>query len=82
MKKRTFLLLGLVACVTMLIPMNVLAQEKSRAVIIDGQNNHNWSGTTPYLKKILEISGKFDVDVATSPAAGGDMENFNVDFQN
>ena len=71
MKKRTFLLWGLATFLTMLIPMNVWAQEKSRAVIIDGQNNHNWKGTTPYLKKILEISGKFDVDVATSPSAGG-----------
>ena len=81
MKKRSFLLGGVVAFVALLIPMNLWAQEKSRAVIIDGQNNHNWSGTTPYLKKILEISGEFDVDVATSPASGGDMGNFNVDFQ-
>ena len=25
------------------------AQDKIRAVIIDGQNNHNWAETTPYL---------------------------------
>ena len=25
-----------------------------RALIIDGQNNHDWKSTTPALKKILE----------------------------
>jgi type 1 glutamine amidotransferase len=41
---------------------------KVRVVIIDGQNNHNWKATTPLLKKELEESGRFTVDVATSPA--------------
>ena len=56
------------------------AQDKIRTVIIDGQNNHNWRETTPYLVKILEDAGLFDVDVATSPDRGGDMSKFNVDF--
>ncbi len=56
------------------------AQDKIRTVLIDGQNNHNWRETTPYLVKILEDAGIFDVDVATSPDRGGDMTKFNVDF--
>ena len=56
------------------------AQDKIRTVIIDGQNNHNWKGTTPYLVKILEDAGIFTVDVATSPEPGQDFSNFNVDF--
>jgi uncharacterized protein len=40
---------------------------KIRVVIIDGQNNHDWRSTTPVLKKELEQSGRFSVDVATSP---------------
>src|SRR5436309_2022439 len=40
---------------------------KIKVLIIDGQNNHNWQQTTPVLKKILEDSGRFTVDVATSP---------------
>ena len=44
-----------------------LAQEKLKAVIIDGQNNHNWRSTTPVLKHALESSGRFTVDVSTSP---------------
>jgi type 1 glutamine amidotransferase len=38
-----------------------------RVVIIDGQNNHQWKQTTPVMKKELEDSGRFTVDVATSP---------------
>ncbi len=44
--------------------------KKIRAVIIDGQNNHNWRATTPVLKKTLLDSGKFTVDVATGLKAG------------
>jgi hypothetical protein len=40
---------------------------KIKVLIIDGQNNHNWQQTTPVMKKILEDSGRFTVDVATSP---------------
>ena len=35
-------------------------------LLIDGQNNHAWQQTTPVLKKQLEGSGRFTVDVATS----------------
>jgi uncharacterized protein len=42
--------------------------KKIRVLIIDGQNNHAWSATTPVMKKALETCGKFTVDVATSPA--------------
>lgn len=49
----------------------VLAQDKTtekiKVVIIDGQNNHNWRATTPVLKQVLESTGRFSVDVATTP---------------
>jgi type 1 glutamine amidotransferase len=45
--------------------------EKIRALIVDGQNNHAWQQTTPLLAKILEESGRFAVDVATTPPARG-----------
>jgi len=44
------------------------ADAKVRVLIIDGQNNHAWQMTTPYLKKALEDCGRFSVEVATSPA--------------
>src|SRR5436190_22365276 len=51
-----------------------------KALIVDGQNNHNWKGTTPILKKHLEDTGLFTVNVATSPAKGQDMSGFKPDF--
>ncbi len=38
-----------------------------RVLILDGQNNHKWRVTTPVLKHALESSGRFQVDVSTSP---------------
>ena len=52
---------------------NADAQEKKlRVLLIDGQNNHNWRATTPVMKDALEKSGRFTVEVATSP------EKFNA----
>jgi len=38
-----------------------------RVLIVDGQNNHAWATTTPLLKRILEQTGRFAVDVSTTP---------------
>ena len=51
-----------------------------KALIVDGQNGHNWKNTTPVLKKLLEETGLFTVDVATSPAKGQDMSGFKPKF--
>jgi type 1 glutamine amidotransferase len=53
------------------IPM-VIAQgtEKVRVIIIDGQNNHNWRATTPFMKKVLEDSGRFTAHVSSHLKAG------------
>lgn len=57
-----------------------LAAPALKVLIVDGQNNHAWKETTPVLKKMLEDSKLFTVDVATSPAKGGDMITFKPDF--
>ncbi len=57
------------------------APKPLEALIVDGQNNHDWKATTPVLKEILEQTGKFRVDVATSPAKGQDMSGFKPDFK-
>lgn len=44
--------------------------QKVRVVIIDGQHNHNWRATTPYLKRCLEKSGRFTVDVSSNLRKG------------
>ncbi len=54
-----------------------------KALIIDGQCNqyHDWKTNTQVLKKILEDSGVFAVDVATSPARGQDMSSYKPNFK-
>jgi type 1 glutamine amidotransferase len=51
-----------------------------KALIVDGQNNHDWKGTTPILKSLLKETGLFAVDVATSPANGQPMDTFKPNF--
>jgi len=57
-----------------------LAQAPYKALIVDGQNGHDWKSTTPVLKKVLEETKLFTVDVATSPPKGEDMSGFKPDF--
>ncbi len=58
----------------------VTAAPKS-VLIVDGQNNHKWQSTTPVLKKLIEDTGLFRVDIATSPERGADMSTFRPDFK-
>lgn len=53
------------------------AEKKIRVLIIDGQNNHNWKDTTPFLKKQLEETGRFSVTVSTTPPSNKDKEAWN-----
>ena len=46
---------------------NANAADRLKLLIVDGQNNHDWKSTTPVMVSILEESGRFDVDVSTSP---------------
>ena len=46
------------------------AADKLKLLIVDGQNNHAWAKTTPVMQRWLTESGRFTVDVATSPAKG------------
>lgn len=51
-----------------------------KALIITGQNNHNWQVSSPILKQILDETGLFSSEIITTPAQGGDMSTFNPDF--
>ncbi len=66
------------AIFALMLAVCVAAPQK--ALIVDGQNNHEWQKTTPVLKKILEETGIFQVTVATTPPKGGDMASFQPDF--
>ncbi len=39
-----------------------------RALVVTGANNHDWEYTAPELKKILEESGRFEVEITEHPA--------------
>ncbi len=64
MKRTLLIFLGLF----LLTPLRA-DSAKLKLLIIDGQNNHGWAVTTPMLKRILEDTGRFTVDVSTAPAA-------------
>lgn len=40
--------------------------KKLKVILIDGQNNHDWRSTSPIMKKALEASGRFTVDVSSN----------------
>jgi len=76
------LALGVLAVAAMLVSPAVAA-DKIAVLIIDGQNNHGWAKTTPPIKEMLEKTGKFTVDVLTSPPKGAPKEawaKFKPDF--
>src|SRR5690606_5044040 len=51
-------------------------------MILDGESNpyHDWQRTTPMLRRMLEQSGLFAVDVVTAPQAGADFSGFAPRF--
>ncbi len=63
--RHTFIIL--IGICSLALPLN--AAEKLKAMLLDGQNNHDWKSCQPALKAILEESGRFTVDVVSSPAA-------------
>lgn len=48
------------------------ATPKIQTLIITGQNGHDWRGTTPLLRKILEDTGRFEVRVTEEFRGAGD----------
>lgn len=57
------------AMTSLLWALSATAADPVRVLIVDGQNNHNWKATTPILKDMLTKSGRFSVDVVTTPPA-------------
>lgn len=59
------------------------AAEPIPVLILDGESAgayHQWQVTTPVLRKQLEDTGLFKVDVATAPPAGADFSAFKPQF--
>jgi len=57
-----------------------LSAQTTPVLLIDGQSNHDWQHTTPLLKKILEETGLFRVEVWTTPPKGSDFSSFHPPF--
>jgi type 1 glutamine amidotransferase len=70
---------GAVLCALALYPA-----APARIMLLDGESGgpyHKWQLTTPVLKKQLEETGLFQVDVVTAPPADGGFSSFKPDFK-
>lgn len=82
-RRSAFLTLATLACALTALAEPATAAEKLRLLIVDGQNNHNWKEMTPPMKRSLEATGLFSVDVATTPDAKAPKDawdSFRPDF--
>jgi len=81
MSKIFYTILAAAVLVAPVLPLGAAAP--LRVMILDGQSAgtyHDWQHTTPVLKKELEDSGLFQIDVVTAPPSGGDFKKFKPDF--
>lgn len=76
---KTFLRLAAPVLLLTVAPL-ASAAAPIKALILDGQNNHDWQASTPLLKRALQETGLFEVEVATAPAKGADMSGFRPSF--
>lgn len=49
-----------------------------KVLILDGQNNHDWKSTTPVMQHVFDTSGRFTVDVSTSPGKKGSEDQWDA----
>lgn len=76
--KQLFALTGL-----LFTALSARAAHPVNLMLLDGESAgtyHKWQLTTPVLKKELEDSGLFHVDVVTAPHSGEDFAGFHPDF--
>lgn len=51
-----------------------------KALVVTGQNNHNWQASNLILKQLLDQTGLFTTDIIITPPKGGDMTTFDPRF--
>lgn len=72
MKRFSFLAVALAALLPAAFSQSQPAStSKIQTLIITGQNGHDWRGVTPYLRKALEDTGRFEVRVIEEFRGGG-----------
>ena len=72
-------LIHLLAIATTII-LSGCSHKPLKALVVSGQNNHNWKVSHLAIKEILDNSGMFATDIALTPQAGGNMSSFNPRF--
>ena len=75
--KRLFTIL-LLATIVVFTP--ACSHQPIKALIISGQNNHNWQVSHLVLQKILDQSELFSSDIVLTAKADGDMSTFRPNF--
>jgi type 1 glutamine amidotransferase len=82
-KKKTAALSIVLSSALLFFAFAFRAADPIRVMILDGESAgtyHQWKLITPVLKKQLDETGLFQVDVLTAPPAGGDFSTFKPDF--
>jgi len=71
MRVATLLLLSSLASAQSAAPQDSFFFEKDRirVLILSGRNNHEWRQSTPFLRRILDATDRFDVHVTEEPGA-------------
>ena len=67
----------------LLVPAATPAAKPIPVMLLDGEQGgpyHAWQETTPYLKRMLEETGLFEVTVVTAPPAGSDFSSFKPEW--
>jgi uncharacterized membrane protein len=80
MKKICF---AFIVSLSLLSGASLSAAPSIRVMLLDGESGgpyHKWQAVTPVLKKQLEETGIFQVDVVTAPPKGGDFSSFKPEF--
>jgi type 1 glutamine amidotransferase len=76
-------ILAAVLGVCLLAPVSSQAAAPIRVMLLDGESGgtyHNWQLITPVLRKELDETGLFQVDVVTAPPKGADFSGFKPDW--
>lgn len=79
---KTSKLFLLMVLLLLLFSASIVTAAPIKTLIIDGRQNkaHDWVTTTPVLKKCLESTGLFSVEVATLPPLGQSVSRFHPRF--
>jgi uncharacterized protein len=85
--RRRFAIPLLIAIGALIAPLAspIKAATPIHVMLLDGESAgtyHDWRAITPILKKQLEDTGLFQVDVVTAPPSSGDLTNFKPHFEN